>query len=62
MLSVSADNENAIVAEVDSDVAAEKKRIHTADIDALKTNNVLVAKYVALFDNSLQVVYEQLLP
>ncbi|KAF0293021.1 ATP-binding cassette sub-family A member 3 [Amphibalanus amphitrite] len=42
-------NENVIVAEVDSDVAAEKERIHTANIDTLKTNNVLVAKDLTKF-------------
>ena len=48
-VSVIASNEDVAVAEVDSDVAAEKKRVHTADIDSLKSDNVLVVKYVDLF-------------
>ncbi|XP_037074307.1 ATP-binding cassette sub-family A member 3-like [Pollicipes pollicipes] len=43
------DEEDAIVPELDSDVAAEKKRIQNGDIEALKHENVLVIKDLTKF-------------
>lgn len=37
-------SEGILVPEVDSDVAAEKNRILTSDIEKLKADNVLVIK------------------
>ena len=43
-LFVAEDEEHTITAEIDSDVSAEKKRIHNTDTATLKSDNVLVAK------------------